>query len=64
MREKFEEMDLDMDEVLERIEKANGKLKNLESNHDMIKKKLAKMATIITGMILPLPYSLCFQIIL
>ena len=50
MREKFEDMDLDMDEVMERIEKANGKLKALESNHDMIKKKLAKMASIITGM--------------
>ena len=62
MREKFEEMDLDMDEVLERIEKANGKLKNLESNHDMIKKKLAKMATIITGMSFPMPQSFALRL--
>ena len=62
MREKFEEMDLDMDEVLERIEKANGKLKNLESNHDMIKKKLAKMATIITGKSFPYTHSFSLEL--
>ena len=49
MREKFEEMDMDMEEIMERIDKANGKLKVLGSNHDMIKKKLVKMASIITG---------------
>ena len=49
MREKFEEMDMDMEEIMERIDKANGKLKVLGVNHDMIKKKLIKMATTITG---------------
>ena len=49
MRDKFEEMDMDMEEIMERIDKANGKLKVLGSNHDMIKKKLVKMASIITG---------------
>ena len=42
-------MDLDMEEVTERFDKATGKLKGLESNHNMIKKKLSLMASIITG---------------
>ena len=42
-------MDLDMEEVTERIDKSTGKLKVLESNHNMIKKKLSLMASIITG---------------
>ena len=49
MREKFEEMDLDMEEIDERMEKASGSLKTLEGNHDMIKKKLSKMASTIIG---------------
>ena len=49
IREKFEDMDLDMEEVTERFDKATGKLKGLESNHNMIKKKLSLMASIITG---------------
>ena len=54
MREKFEEMDLDMEDVMERMDNANGKLHVLDSNHDMIKKKLSKMASIITGMAIQL----------
>ena len=42
-------MDLDMEEVDERITKASGSLKALEGNHDMIKKKLSKMASTIIG---------------
>ena len=38
-----------MEEVTERFDKATGKLKGLESNHNMIKKKLSLMASIITG---------------
>ena len=56
MREKFEEMDLDMEDVMERMDNANGKLHVLDSNHDMIKKKLSKMASIITGMALLIFY--------
>ena len=38
-----------MEEVTERFDKATGKLNGLESNHNMIKKKLSLMASIITG---------------
>ena len=49
VRDKFEEMELDTDELKERMEKTNGKLQVLGGNHDMIKRKLSRMASIIEG---------------
>ena len=49
IRDKFEEMELDMEEIKERMDKSGGKLQVLEGNHDMIKRRLSKMASIIEG---------------
>ena len=49
VRDKFEEMELDMEEIKERMDKTGGKLQVLEGNHDMIKRKLSRMASIIEG---------------
>ena len=49
IREKFEELELDMEEVNERMDKTGGKLQVLEGNHDMIKRKLSRMASVIEG---------------
>ena len=49
LRDKFEEMELDMEEINERMDKTTGKLDVLGGNHDLVKRKLSKMASIIEG---------------
>ena len=40
---------MDIDDANERILKAKGKLKSLESKHDVVKKNLVQLASVITG---------------
>ena len=49
LQEKMEEMDLDIEDANERMSKAKGKLKSIESKHEVIKKNLVHLASIITG---------------
>ena len=42
-------MELDMEEINERMDKTMGKLEVLGGNHDMVKRKLSRMASIIEG---------------
>ena len=42
-------MELDIEEAHERMDKAVGKLTALETNHDLIKRKLVFMASILSG---------------
>ena len=42
-------MELDMEEINERMDKTTGKLDVLGGNHDLVKKKLSRMASIIEG---------------
>ena len=49
MQEKMEDLELDIEEANERMGKARGKLKSMESKHDVLKKNLVQLASVITG---------------
>ena len=49
IQEKLEDMELDIEDANERMGKARGNLKSLESKHDGLKKNLMHLASVITG---------------
>ena len=42
-------MELDIEDANERMNKAKGKLKSMESKHEVLKKNLIHLASVITG---------------